>query len=87
MPRYRELQHGMLLRSKNVMDDALCELAQLQELIPEKLHGELEQIVKRFEDTLCEADVANDYIEKEEHEAAMKKQAAEYEKALANYRG
>ena len=73
----------MLLRAKNVMDDALCELSAIRELIPEKLHGEFEQIVRDFEATLCTANVACDYIERSEHEAGVK----EYEKALADYRG
>ena len=61
----KQLHHGMLLRAKNVMDDALSELEQIKELIPEKLHGEFERIIARFEDTLCDCDVSADYEEKQ----------------------
>jgi len=58
----KKLEHGMLLRSKNVMDDAMCELESLRELIPEVLHPNFEKIVASFEDTLCTADVSEDYV-------------------------
>lgn len=61
----KTLKHGMLLDAKNVMDDALPELAMIRELIPEKLHGEFEKLIESFEDTLCSADVSGDYVEKE----------------------
>lgn len=64
-PRLRTLEHGMLLDSKTVMDDAMCELGALRELIPEKLHPEMEKVLARFEDTLCHCDVAERYVEKE----------------------
>jgi hypothetical protein len=50
----------MLLDAKSVMDDALPELAEIKELIPEKLHVEFERVLERFEDTLCAADVSGD---------------------------
>ncbi len=65
MNTLRRLEHGMLLRAKNIMDDALPELTDLRELVPERLHGELKKILDRFEDTLCECDVSERYIEKE----------------------
>lgn len=46
------------------MDDAMCELDQIKELIPEKLWPEFEKIIASFEDTLCTADVSDDYVEK-----------------------
>lgn len=61
----RTLSHGMLLRAKNVMDDALPELDNIKELIPEKLHKEFDKIVASFEDTLCECDVSDEYTENE----------------------
>lgn len=63
MPKQRRLSHGMLLDAKAVMDNALPELAELKELIPECLHDKYEAIVDSFEDTLCSADVAKDYTE------------------------
>jgi hypothetical protein len=60
----RTLQHGMLLRAKSVMDDAMPDLEQIKELIPEKLHGEFDKMIANFEDTLCHCDVAEDYEEK-----------------------
>ncbi len=59
-----KLHHGMLLRAKNVMDDALPDLEQIRKLIPERLHGEFDKLIARFEDTLCTADVADEYTEK-----------------------
>lgn len=59
----RRLQHGMLLDSKSVMDNAMSDLDRIRELIPEKLHGEFRKLVELFEDTLCEADVAGRYEE------------------------
>ncbi len=55
------LRHGMLLRGKSVMDDAMPELEQIRELIPEKLHGEFGLLIREFEDTLCQCDVAEHY--------------------------
>jgi hypothetical protein len=60
----RTLEHGMLLSAKNVIDNALPELAQLKELIPEMLHGEFDKIIAMFEETLCFADVSDEYEEK-----------------------
>ena len=65
MPReMKTVSHGMLLRGKSVMDDALPDLHEIRELVPERLHDELDKILARFEDTLCECDVADDYQEK-----------------------
>lgn len=64
MPRFLNLQHGMLLDAKSVMDDAMPDLEQLRELIPEKLHDEFESLLQRFEDTLVSADVQDRYEEK-----------------------
>jgi hypothetical protein len=61
----KSLDHGMLLRAKNVMDDALPELAQIKELIPEMLHDKFDKMIASFEDTLCTADVSDQYVEKE----------------------
>jgi hypothetical protein len=60
----RTLDHGMLLRAKNVMDDALPELEKIRELVPEVLHERLDKVIAGFEDTLCTADVSDDYEEK-----------------------
>jgi hypothetical protein len=62
--KLKSLQHGMLLDAKSVMDDALPDLQNLLELIPEKLHAEANLIIDQFEDTLVGADVASDYVEK-----------------------
>lgn len=59
----RTLDHGMLLRAKSVMDDALPELEQIKELIPECLHSKFDKIIESFEDTLCTADVSSEYQE------------------------
>ncbi len=64
MKPLRELHHGMLLDSKSVMDDAMPDLAQIKELIPECLHDRFDKIIADFEDTLCCCDVASDYEEK-----------------------
>lgn len=61
----KTLEHGMLLRSKSVMDDAMCELAELRELVPARLHGELDKVLAQFEDTLCECDVADEYVRRD----------------------
>jgi hypothetical protein len=57
----KTLRHGMLLDGKRVMDDALPELANIRELVPERLHEELDKVLASFEDTLCECDVADQY--------------------------
>lgn len=59
-----KLRHGMLLDSKSVIDDALPDLEQLLELIPDKLHPEFHEIISRFEEVLCSADVSDEYEEK-----------------------
>lgn len=43
----------------------MCELESVKELIPEKLHGEFDKIIARFEDSLCTADVSDEYEEKQ----------------------
>lgn len=40
----------MLLDAKAVMDDAMPDLDQIRELIPERLHGELEKLQDRYEE-------------------------------------
>lgn len=45
------------------MDDALPELEQIKELIPECLHSKFDKIIESFEDTLCTADVSGEYQE------------------------
>lgn len=62
--RMNRLRHGMLLDAKSVMDDAMPDLEMLRELIPPVLHERYEKIVRRFEDTLCDADVSDQYEEK-----------------------
>ncbi len=64
MAKLRTLEHGMLLRAKHVMDNAMGELEQIKELIPVRLHAEFDKMIAQFEDTLCTADVQNDYQEK-----------------------
>ena len=60
----RKLKHGMLLDAKIVMDNAMSELEELKELIPARLHGEFDRIVERFENTLCHADVSDEWMER-----------------------
>jgi hypothetical protein len=60
----REVEHGMLLDGKSVMDDALPELQDLAELIPERLHDDFFDIMERFKDTLAGCDVSSRYVEK-----------------------
>lgn len=62
----KRLRHGMLLDAKSVMDDAMPDLDQIRELIPECLHGKFKKLLESFEDTLCGADVQDDYVEKSE---------------------
>jgi hypothetical protein len=64
MGQLKRLDHGMLLNSKAVMDDAMVDLDAIRELIPEKLHDEFDLLVARFEDTLVSCDVADQYVEK-----------------------
>lgn len=59
----KRLQHGMLLDAKSVMDDAMPDLEAIRELVPECLHDKLDNLIRRFEDTLCEADAADRYTE------------------------
>jgi O-phosphoseryl-tRNA(Cys) synthetase len=59
-----EVEHGMLLDGKSVMDDALPELQDLRELVPEKLHGHLDEVLERFQETLAGCDVQERYEEK-----------------------
>lgn len=68
----RTLEHGMILRSKSVMDDALPELAAIKELVPECLHDRLDKLIERFEDTLCTADISDDVRLLEEYLDAAK---------------
>ena len=59
----KRLSHGMLLDAKCVMDDALPDLAEIRQLIPEMLHDVFDKAVARFEDSLCYADVSKRYKE------------------------
>jgi hypothetical protein len=61
----KKLVHGLLLDSKYVMDNAMPSLRQsLSNMVPSKLHEELEGILCLFEEELVGCDVANDYVEK-----------------------
>jgi hypothetical protein len=61
----KKLEHGLLLDAKYVMDNAMPSLRKsLSNLVPPKLHEELEGILCVFEEELVECDVANDYVEK-----------------------
>lgn len=62
--RPTKVDHGMLLDGKSVMDDALPELQDLKELVPEKLHGHLDEVLDRFQETLAGCDVSERYEEK-----------------------
>ena len=55
----------MLLDAKSVMDNVLPDLEQIRELVPEVLQHRFEEAIARFYDTLCECDVANEYVEKD----------------------
>jgi hypothetical protein len=59
-----EVEHGMLLDGKSVMDDALPELQDLRKLVPEKLHEDLDEVLERFQETLAGCDVQERYEEK-----------------------
>jgi len=49
----------MYLDAKSLMDNAMPSLRQeLRDLVPEKLHGDLAEILDRFEDELVEAEVS-----------------------------
>lgn len=69
----RRIQHGMIFRAKNVMDDALPELGNLRELVPERLHGELDKVIALFEDTLCDCDISADVEQLQEYLEAAKR--------------
>lgn len=58
--RFQRLRHGMLLDAK-----AMPELASIKDLIPGILHERFDRIIRRFEDTLCSADVGDQYEERE----------------------
>lgn len=62
--KWKKVDHGMLLDGKSVMDNALPELADLKELVAEKLHDEFDEVMRRFEDTLASCDVSDRYEEK-----------------------
>lgn len=59
---HKTLDHGMLLDGKQVMDN--LNWAPLKELVPEKLHEELEAVIEGIESDLAECDVSDDYEEK-----------------------
>jgi hypothetical protein len=58
------LEHGMLLDAKKVMDNAIPDLKDLFELVPERLHSELEVFIRDFKKTLAGCDVSDNYTEK-----------------------
>jgi hypothetical protein len=58
------LDHGMLLDSTYIMDDAFPTLYDIKDLVPKRLHEELDLILKRFEHDLVECDVSERYEEK-----------------------
>jgi len=57
------LEHGMLLKGKGVMDDALPLTEKLKELVPKALHEELEIWIEDFECELAQCDVSERYHE------------------------
>lgn len=59
------ITNGMLLDAKQVMDDAIPDLQDLYELVPGKLHADLDAFIKDFKRTLACCDVADRYVEKE----------------------
>lgn len=63
--KLKYLDHGMLLDSKRIMDDAMSVLEDLQKLVPERLHDELDRIIRLFEHELVECDVSERYTEVE----------------------
>lgn len=58
------LDHGMLLDAKYILDDAFPTLYDIKELVPKKLHGELDLLLKQFEHDLVDCDVSDRYEEK-----------------------
>lgn len=56
----KNLQHGMLLDSKKVMDDAIPDLQDLFEMVPAMLHIDLEHFISDFKHTLAECDVSDE---------------------------
>lgn len=72
----RRLEHGMILRSKNVMDDALPELAAIKELVPECLHAKLDKIINSFHDSLCDCDISDDVERLEEYLESAREKAS-----------
>lgn len=59
-----ELEHGMLLDGKYVMDDPMPTLQNIKGLIPERLHDEFDSILNTFEEELAQCDVSDDFVEK-----------------------
>jgi len=55
----KRLNHGMYLDSKRVMDNALPTLERIKELVPLKLHQELDEIFSMFEDDLVACDISD----------------------------
>jgi hypothetical protein len=59
----KKLDHGMLLDGKQVMDN--LNWAPLDDLVPKRLHKELEKVIEGIESDLAECDVSDRYEEKE----------------------
>lgn len=59
----KELEHGMLLDGKAVMDGPFPMLWKLRELVPEKLHDDLDRWIADFEKELAECDVSDRFTE------------------------
>jgi hypothetical protein len=62
----KKLEHGLLLRSKFVIDNAIPNLENIRNLIAPPLHNRFDELTADFCDSLCECDVSDDYIEKSE---------------------
>lgn len=59
----QKVEQTMLLDGKKVMDEAMPELHAIRDLIADKLHCELDVIIKLFEAKLAECDVSSRYKE------------------------
>lgn len=60
-PRRNEIEHGMLLDGKSVMDDALPLLEELREYVAEVNHADFDKILTDFENDLAGCDVRDQY--------------------------
>lgn len=56
-PVWKKLEHGMYLDAKSVLDDAMPTLREgLFDLVPLKLHQDLDEVLAKFEDELVECE-------------------------------